>query len=121
MIRYREIAFVAYAVTDIARARAFYEGILGLVPNAPPKPDVPWIEYDLGNGTLGLGSSPQWPPSRDGASAALEVEDFEAAVATLREGKVEIFVGPLETPMCRMVGIRDPDGNKIVLHRRKAG
>jgi extradiol dioxygenase family protein len=28
MIRYKEIAFVAYPVTDIARARQFYEGCL---------------------------------------------------------------------------------------------
>src|SRR6059036_3286592 len=35
MIRYREIAFVAYPVTDMARARKFYEGVLGLKPNAP--------------------------------------------------------------------------------------
>jgi catechol 2,3-dioxygenase-like lactoylglutathione lyase family enzyme len=37
MIHYKEIAFVAYPVTDIARARKFYEGILGLKPNAPVK------------------------------------------------------------------------------------
>ena len=120
MIKYKEIAFTAYAVTDLARSRTFYEGVLGLTPNAPPKPGLPWLEYDIGPGTLAIGCSPQWPPSRDGASAALEVEDFDAAVAILREKKAEIFVGPLETPVCHMVGIRDPDGNRIVLHRRKA-
>src|ERR1051325_9053942 len=79
MIRYKEIAFVAYPVTDMARARKFYEGVLGLKPNAPVGSDPPrWIEYDIGPGTLGIGSSPQWLPSPDGASEALEVEDFEA-------------------------------------------
>lgn len=34
-IRYKEIAFVAYPVTDVIRARKFYEGVLGLKPNAP--------------------------------------------------------------------------------------
>ena len=34
MIRYKEIAFIAYPVTDIPRARKFYEGVLGLKPNA---------------------------------------------------------------------------------------
>lgn len=120
MIRYLEIAFVAYPVTDLARARGFYENVLGLTPNAPPKPGLPWVEYDLGPGTLAIGSSPHWPPSRDGASAALEVENFEAAVAAVREKGAEIFIGPLETPVCHMVGVRDPDGNRIVLHKRKA-
>jgi predicted enzyme related to lactoylglutathione lyase len=122
MIRYREIAFVAYPVTDIPRARKFYEGILGLKPNAPLKSeDQQWIEYDIGPGTLGIGCSEQWLPSNDGASVALEVEDFDAAVATLREHNVQFIIGPMETPVCHMATVRDPDGNKLTLHRRKTG
>jgi predicted enzyme related to lactoylglutathione lyase len=120
MIRYKEIAFIAYPVADIARARKFYEGVLGLKPNAPLKAeDQKWIEYDLGPGTLGIGCSPQWLPSPNGPSAALEVEDFDAAVATLREHKVPIIIGPLDLPNCSMATIQDPDGNKLTLHRRK--
>lgn len=119
MIRYREIAFTAYPTTDIARARKFYEGVLGLKPNASLKPDAKWVEYDIGTGTLGVGQSPNWPPSNDGPSVALEVEDFDAAVATLRVHKVEFLIGLLETPVCHMVAMRDPDGNRIALHRRK--
>jgi predicted enzyme related to lactoylglutathione lyase len=120
MIRYKEIAFAAYPVTDMARARQFYEGVLGLKPNAPVKSETPkWIEYDIGPGTLGIGSSPNWPPSKDGPSIALEVEDFEEAIATLREHKIEMIVGPMETPVCHMATVRDPDGNKITIHKRK--
>ena len=121
MIRYKEIAFTAYPVTDLARARKFYEGVLGLKPNAAVKPDDKFIEYDIGPGTLAIGSSPQWPPSKDGASSALEVEDFDAAVATLREHQIEFIIGPLDTPKCHMVTVRDPDGNRITVHKRKAG
>jgi predicted enzyme related to lactoylglutathione lyase len=121
MIRYKEIAFIAYPVTDVARARRFYEGVLNLKPNAPLKSETPhWIEYDVGSGTLGIGSSAQWLPSQDGASAALEVEDFEAAVAALREHNVPMIIGPMETPVCHMVTVRDPDGNKLTIHQRKA-
>ena len=120
MIRYKEIAFVAYPVTDIVRARKFYEGVLNLKSNEPVKSENPkWIEYDIGPGTLGIGSSPQWLPSEDGASAALEVEDFDAAIAVLREHKVPIIVGPMDLPTCRMATVRDPDGNKLTLHQRK--
>lgn len=122
MIRYKEIAFIAYPVTDVARARKFYEGVLNLKPNAPLKSETQqWIEYDIGPGTLGIGSSPNWLPSQDGASAALEVEDFEAAVAMIREHKVPFIIGPMETPVCHMATVRDPDGNKITIHRRKQG
>lgn len=121
MIRYKEIAFIAYPVTDMDRARKFYEGVLGLTPNSPVTTDSPrWIEYEVGASTLGIGSSPQWLPSQDGASAALEVEDFDAAVAALREHNIPTIIGPMETPVCHMATVRDPDGNKITLHRRKA-
>ena len=74
MITYKEIAFTAYPVTDMARSRTFYEGVLGLTPNAPVKSeDQPFVEYDIGPGTLAIGCSPLWKPSQDGASAALEV------------------------------------------------
>ena len=41
----KEIAFTAYPVTDMARARAFYEGVLGLTveTNHGDK----WVEYGL--------------------------------------------------------------------------
>ena len=120
MIRYKEIAFVAYPVSDVARARQFYEGVLGLKPNGPLKAETQqWIEYDVGSGTLGIGCSEQWRPSQDGPSVALEVEDFDAAVATLREHRITLIIGPMDLPSCQMVTVRDPDGNKLTIHRRK--
>ena len=120
MIRVKEIAFAAYPVTDMERARKFYEGVLGLEPNSTPKSENPkWIEYDIGTGTLGIGSSPQWLPSPDGPSVALEVEHFEEAVATLRQHQIPIIIGPLDLPSCRMATVRDPDGNKVTIHQRK--
>jgi predicted enzyme related to lactoylglutathione lyase len=93
-----------------------------LKPNAPLESEHPhWIEWGIGSGTLGIGASPQWLPSQDGQSVALEVEDFDAAVASLREHNVPIIVGPLEMPICHMATVRDPDGNKLTLHRRKVG
>lgn len=120
MIRYSEIAFTAYPVTNMVRARQFYEGVLGLVPNQPlTSDDQPWIEYDIGPGTLGIGCSDAWRPSMDGPSVALEVEDFDAAVQTLRAHRVHFVIGPLDMPSCQMVTVRDPDGNKLTLHQRK--
>jgi predicted enzyme related to lactoylglutathione lyase len=120
MIRYKELGFVAYPSTDIARSRKFYEEVLGLKPNAPVKPGDIFIEYNIGPGCLAIGQSDQWPPSKDGPSAALEVEDFDEAIKTLRENKIEFIIGPIDTPKCRMATFRDPDGNKLTVHQRKA-
>jgi catechol 2,3-dioxygenase-like lactoylglutathione lyase family enzyme len=121
MIRYKEIAFVAYPVTRMARARKFYEKVLGLKSNGFARGRNPqFVEYDIGPGTLAIGSSPLWKPSRNGPTVALEVEDFDAAVAHLRKRRVKFVLGPAEAPKCRMVAIRDPDGNKVTLHQRKS-
>jgi predicted enzyme related to lactoylglutathione lyase len=118
MIRYDEIAFTAYAVTDLARSRKFYEEVLGLKPTLL-KEGMPWVEYDIGSGTLGIGVSEKWKPSRDGASVALEVADFEEAIAHIKSHGVIFEMGPLETPVCHMAVLRDPDGGKICIHKRK--
>jgi predicted enzyme related to lactoylglutathione lyase len=121
MIKYKDIAFVAYAVNDMDRSRAFYEGVLGLKPNSEyeGKTGTDFMEYDVGPATLAIGKSDMWKPSSDGAGAALEVEDFDEALKTIKENNVEIQMGPHDFPSCRMVVIYDPDKNKITLHKRK--
>jgi predicted enzyme related to lactoylglutathione lyase len=118
MIKYKEIAFTAYAVTNMSRARKFYEGVLGL--KVSRKFSRNFIEYDIGRGTLVVACAPdKWKPSKHGTAAALEVKDFAAALDHLRKKKVRIHIGPHEFPTCSMVGFRDPDGNVITLHKRK--
>jgi predicted enzyme related to lactoylglutathione lyase len=117
-----DIAFIAYAVSDIKKARAFYEGVLNLKPNSQydGSGNPNWIEYDIGSGTLGIGCAPgMWDPSTKGASAALELDDFEQALATVKAKSIPIVMGPHDFPSCRMVVIADPDGNRITLHKRK--
>jgi catechol 2,3-dioxygenase-like lactoylglutathione lyase family enzyme len=118
-----EIAFVAYPVTDVDRARGFYEGVLGLHPSREFSGEsFLWIEYDLGPGTLAVAKMPpgQWNPSPDGANAGLEVEDFDSAIAELKTNNIRFDLEAMETPVCRMAVIADPDGNKITIHKRHA-
>src|SRR5512138_779078 len=117
-----DIAFFAYAVTDLKKARAFYEGVLNLKPNSEfnGSTNPNWVEYDIGSATLGIGCAlGMWDPSPKGASAALEVDDFEQALATVKAKQVPVVMGPHEFPSCRMVVIADPDGNRLTLHKRK--
>jgi catechol 2,3-dioxygenase-like lactoylglutathione lyase family enzyme len=117
-VRVKDVAFTAYAVTDLNRSRKFYEGVLGLKPTIL-KEGMPWIEYEIGPATLGIGVSDKWKPSSDGASIAIEVDNFDEAIAELKGKGVEFEMGPLETPVCHMAVLRDPDGSKICIHRRK--
>jgi predicted enzyme related to lactoylglutathione lyase len=123
-VKITEIAFSCYPVTNMGRARAFYETALGLKPTfAAGEPGgMQWTEYDIANGTLALGAGqPGWKPSSDGCSVGLEVEDFDAAISELRNHGAQFHMEPFDTPVCRMAFVYDPDGNAICIHKRKPG
>jgi predicted enzyme related to lactoylglutathione lyase len=115
----KEVAFVAIAVSDAERARKFYQETLELKPTTTGMGGA-WVEYDLGATTIGVGCHPSWKPSRDGTTVAFEVEDMDATIVTLMERGVEFDMDKTETPVCWMAQFRDPDGNKLVVHQRKA-
>lgn len=120
MMQVSEIAFSTYPVTDMARSRAFYEGVLGLKPTylVGEAGGMQWTEYDIGAGTLSIGVAPGWQPSSHGCCVALEVTDFDAAVAHLKAQNVTFKMEPFPTPVCRMAFIFDPDQNVICIHKR---
>jgi len=117
----KEIAFSVYPVTDLKRARSFYEGTLGLKPGMVYEGEnAGWVEYEIGPGVLAIGAgAEQFKPSSHGGSVALEVEDFDLAVKELKEFGSKFVIEPMDFPGCRMAAILDPDGNTITIHRRK--
>jgi predicted enzyme related to lactoylglutathione lyase len=121
MLKVKEIAFSCYPVSDMARARKFYETVLGLKPTmvVGEPGGMQWTEYDVANGTLSLGcGAPDWKPRSDGCCVGLEMEDFDAAIAHLREQGVKFHMEPFPTPVCRMAFICDTEGNVICIHKR---
>jgi catechol 2,3-dioxygenase-like lactoylglutathione lyase family enzyme len=122
-VNIQDIAFTVYPVTDMTRARSFYEGQLGLKPEAVyEKEGRHFIEYAIGTGTLALSNmsagSGQPAPSGPAPCTALEVRDFDAAVAVMRRAQVPFAFGPLDAGVCHMAVVLDPDGNSLMLHHR---
>ena len=116
-MKIKKIAFVGIPVTDMERARAFYEDVLGLQPD-PEMTGQHWTEYSIGDGTLAIACvGEQWKPSNEGTSAALEVENLEEAIARFEERK--IAYDKVDSPVCSMAIIEDPDGNKLIIHKLK--
>jgi catechol 2,3-dioxygenase-like lactoylglutathione lyase family enzyme len=123
MVQVTAFAFTAYPVTDLPRARAFYETVLNLKPGSTwAEGEKGWIEYELGDACLAISnfSTDKWKPSADGPSLALEVADFDAAVAALRAAGVKFALEPMDSGVCQMAVIADPDGNNLLIHRRRA-
>ena len=117
-MKIKKIAFVGVPVTDMQRAREFYEDVLGLEPD-PEMTGEHWTEYSIGEGTLALACvGEQWRPSNQGTSAALEVENLEDAITRLEERKISC--DKVDSPVCRMAIIEDPDGNKLMIHKLKS-
>jgi predicted enzyme related to lactoylglutathione lyase len=118
-MKIKNIAFVGIPVTDMKRAREFYESLLGLKVSDQMMGGK-WIEYSIGEDTLALANiGEQWMPSDQGTGAALEVEDFDEAIRRLKQRHVRFAAKPFETPCCHMAVIQDPDGNKLIIHKLK--
>jgi predicted enzyme related to lactoylglutathione lyase len=119
-IQVKEIAFVFHPVTDIARARKFYEGLLGLKTGMQIEfaPGQWWVEYDIAGHALAISNA--MPDGKPAASLTLEVTDVDVSLATAKATGTTIAFEMMEFPPCRMFAIKDPDGNQIGLHQRKA-
>ncbi len=119
-MKIKEIGFVAIPVTDMTRARSFYEEVLGL-KTSEEMMSGKWIEYSVGDDTLAIANvgGGKWVPSDQGTGAAFEVEDFDEAIKRLRDQHVPFAAEPFETPCCHMAVVQDPDGNKLIIHKLK--
>jgi catechol 2,3-dioxygenase-like lactoylglutathione lyase family enzyme len=97
------------AVTDLNRARRFYEDKLGLEVEAEVEET---IRYSCGGGTgLALFERPMEPIDR--TVAAFEVDDIQSEVAELRGRGVEVE-GIVTLPSgVQRAFFKDPDGNMI--------
>ncbi len=124
MLKVSEIAFSCYPVSDMARARKFYEDVLGLKPTmiVGEPGGMQWTEYEIATGTLSLGAgAPDWKPTATGCSVGLEVEDFDVAIAHLKANGVKFKMEPFPTPVCHMAFIFDTEGNLVCIHKRNQG
>ncbi len=111
------IAFFAYSVRDVPRARAFYHDVLGL--ELGESFGDHWVEFDVGGTTFGIGNGEPlgFEPGRS-TGAAFEVDDVKAMRKRLSESGSEASEVH-EFPGCYSVFATDPEGNKFAVHQRK--
>jgi predicted enzyme related to lactoylglutathione lyase len=119
----RAVDFVMYCTKDIRRTRSFYRQLFGLQPGEEWE-DF-WSEFVTEPVSLCLnGPDPERGAAWDwqgAACVALAVDDVPAAVKVCRRRGVKVLIEPVETRVCWMAWIADPDGNRICLHSRKNG
>jgi catechol 2,3-dioxygenase-like lactoylglutathione lyase family enzyme len=111
------VDFVSFLTQDIQRAKDFYAGTLGLEIESEGESDM---EFRLGQVTLDVfdPSSIGEPFAPTLAGFALRVADVDAARAELEAKGVQFEGGTIVTGVCKQAWFRDPDGNRLMLHRR---
>jgi predicted enzyme related to lactoylglutathione lyase len=114
----KSLAFVAYPVSDIKKSTVWYRGVMGFAPGE--KASDHWVEFETGGGTFGIGRGEDLDLKPGSAcSVTFEVSDLDGAVAALKAKGVEV-TKVMDMPSCRASFVKDPDGNRIALHQRKA-
>jgi len=115
--RFSGIPFFVYPVSDMARARRVYGGVLGLQEGAAW--GEAWVEYRVGRQTLALSTMMKGSrPGAPGGALALETADFTGAVAHLKRRRVKFLFGPQEMPTGACARGPEPAGNPWVFNRK---
>jgi catechol 2,3-dioxygenase-like lactoylglutathione lyase family enzyme len=113
--------FVSVPVTDMERSKRFYGETLGLPQISG---EEGWPEFQLGENVslylvdpTNIGRTFEGPHT---SSIALRVPDVAAARAELEAQGIEFEGETYDTGVCHMALFGDPDGNRLMLHRRYA-
>jgi len=114
------------SVADMARSLAFYRDALGgeTIYQFPPEGEPGFLTLRFGATELGLGLLTDTPlhgrPLRPAAGHRIElcfnVEDVDAAVASLSAAGSNVLLRPTDQPWGeRAAYVEDPDGNLVML------
>lgn len=114
MLKVAGIQHLNLRVADLARARDFYEKVLGFA-TAFAKGDTVWL--DAGGDLLGLSQAAESSASRHGAEhfgfIVAARDDVDRWVAQLAGHGVSPEKGPYDRSDGRSVYFRDPDGHLV--------
>lgn len=121
MARLQRILHITWLVSDLTRARGFYEGVLGLTPDSA-RPDLGFagVWYTLVDGQqIHLMATHNPDPTQGRAAhggrdrhAAVTVDDLDNLVIALEQAKIA-FTRSRSGRAALFV--RDPDGNTFEL------
>jgi catechol 2,3-dioxygenase-like lactoylglutathione lyase family enzyme len=114
----RGVNHISFAVRDLERSRAFYEGVLGLETIERPDFGIPGHWYGAGDAQVHLIQVPEGvdtgspPPGLTPLAnhQAFAIGDYAEVLAELKQHGVEVME---TTPENGQLFARDPDGNML--------
>jgi predicted enzyme related to lactoylglutathione lyase len=115
------VDFVCVGTTDFERAERFYGETLGL-ERSKQWGKMPAREFETGNLTIAVmqmdAFGQEFKPSNQ--PIALQVDDVAAAREKLEADGVQFVMDTMDSGVCHMAYLTDPDGNALILHHRYA-
>jgi catechol 2,3-dioxygenase-like lactoylglutathione lyase family enzyme len=115
------LAYSSHQVSDLDRARAFYQGLLGLKSQGSYAGT--WEEYDVNGETFAVWKASEITPDyfrklKVTGAIAFEVDDIERLCKKLKKAGVTFLQEPVNNgDHCITAYLKDPDGNIVTLHQ----
>jgi predicted enzyme related to lactoylglutathione lyase len=107
---------IFYVSGDIAKARQFYEGVLGLEPRFAD--GERWVQFSVAGANFALGAPAEAPPGAQGGVAVFEVDSLAQLRAKLEAHGVDIVAERDMGAHGRTFAVRDPSGNFVQFFER---
>ena len=117
-MKIKGLAFVGIPVTDVPRARAFYEGVLGLTFVS----ENPFVVVFRGQNAIIIAQRVEKFPPLQSTVLGWEVKDIKETVSSLSkrgvvfqryEGMDQDELGIWKSPDGKVAWFKDPDGNVL--------
>jgi predicted enzyme related to lactoylglutathione lyase len=111
-------------VTDLDRARRFYDAVLGYgLELHDENPDFPMAVFPVADpGEVSIGGALVKGPGETpgvGATVYLAVDDVDGALSRVENAGGQIQEPAVDTPYGRIAFIIDSEGNRVGLHERE--
>jgi predicted enzyme related to lactoylglutathione lyase len=113
--------FAMVVVRNKERSLPFYEETLGL--RRQPNAHEEWPEVETGNLTISVVDFEQIGRERfepNTGAVALRVPDVAATRSRLEDAGVDFRGDTMDSGVCHLTVLADPDGNRVFVHRRYA-
>lgn len=111
----RGIDFVVYPVSDLKKGIEFYTQVMGLEVESIWQDQ--YAEFDIAGQTFAIMSGVE-EMKPGGAQVAFNVPNITEALTEIKAKGVKQVGEVIDTPVCRMAFVIDPDGNAITLHEK---
>ena len=113
----KDIAFTAYPAKDVRALRDFYSKVVGLnfTGEFEESGTLKYDEAKVGNSWFAIVTT-EWADIHPSGGVSFEVDDIDKTIADLKSNNVQTE-DVYDTPVCRISGFSDPEGNRVTLHQ----